>query len=109
MNPTQFSYFIYKITKHENGTWNRIYRSNSHVNIDIVQAICAINERGTKYDPIDGTLYVSDNGFRNVNPKESIAEENVTVSCVTVKGECFLMRQNGVRLYITTVHQCQRG
>ena len=96
MNPTQFSYFIYKITKHENGTWNRIYRSNSHVNIDIVQAICAINERGTKYDPIDGTLYVSDNGFRNVNPKESTAEENVTVSCITVKGECFLMRQNGV-------------
>ena len=96
MNPTQFSYFIYKITTHENGTWNRHYHSDSHVNIDIVQAICAVNERASKYDPIDDILYISDTGYRQVDPKLSIAEENVTVSCVTVKGECFLMRQNGM-------------
>lgn len=96
MNPTQFSYFIYKITTHENGTWNRHYRSDSNVNVDIVQAICALNERASQYNPIDGVLYISDVGYRQVNPKESIAEENVKVSCVTVKGECFLMRQNGV-------------
>ena len=95
MNPTQFSYFIYKITTHENGTWNRHYRSESNVNIDIVQAICALNQRATKYDPNDGVLYISDTGYRQVDPKESHAEENVKVSCVTVKGECFLMRQNG--------------
>jgi len=96
MNPTQFSYFIYKVTTHENGTWNRHYHSASNVNVDVVQAICALNERATKYDPIDGILYVSDTGSRSVNPRESTAQENIMVSCVTVKGECFLMRQNGV-------------
>ena len=42
LSPTQFSYFIYKITHHVNGNWNRQYTSDSMTNIDIVQAICAI-------------------------------------------------------------------
>lgn len=95
MNPTQFSYFIYKITNHVDKSWKRKFISDSMVNIDVVQAICALNDRGTKYDPKTHELYVSE-PYRTINPKETTTTEDVDVACVTVKSGCFLMRQNGV-------------
>ena len=95
MNATQFSYFIYKATSHVNTGWSRKYTSNSIVNINIVQALCALNERGTKYIESDNALYV-DKGYRYIEPgKNTITTEDVDVACVTVKTGCFLMRQHG--------------
>lgn len=97
MNPTQFSYFIYKITKHVETGWTRQYKSDSMVNIDIVQALCALNERGAKYDKSTQTLYIGD-GYKTLDPTRGriSADEEVSVACVTVKSGCFLMRQNGM-------------
>ena len=94
MSPTQFSYFVYKITKHEDGTWRRIYTSDSLVNIDIIQAICTLNSRGTKFDKNTNTIFIGE-PYRLYNPtKRSISTD--TVSCVTVNTGCFVTRMNGV-------------
>ena len=95
MNPTQFSYFIYKATSHVNNGWARKYTSNSIVNIEIVQALCALNERGSVYVAKENSLYV-DKAFRNVTNRDSTTTDDVDVACVTVKSGCFLMRQNGM-------------
>jgi len=95
MNPTQFSYFIYKATSHVRTGWTRRYTSNSMTNIDIVQAICALNGRGTEFDPETNSLYVK-NGYRQVSTKEARTTDDVDVACVTVKSGCFLMRQHGM-------------
>ena len=96
MNPTQFSYFIYKATSHVDTGWSRKYISDSMVNIDIVQALCALNERGTKFVSSEKTLYV-DKAFRIIEPgKKTSTEDDVDVACVTVRSGCFLMRQNNV-------------
>lgn len=94
MNPTQFSYFIYKATSHVDTGWTRRYVSNSMVNIDIVQALCALNGRGTEFDPATHSLYVKD-GYRTVSTKDITTTDEVDVACVTVKTGCFLMRQHG--------------
>jgi hypothetical protein len=96
MNPTQFSYFIYKATSHVDTGWSRKYVSDSIVNIDIVQALCALNERGSKYVESENALYV-DKAYRMVNPKDGlITHDDVEVACITTKTGCFLMRQHGV-------------
>lgn len=97
LSPTQFSYFIYKITHHVNGNWNRQYTSDSMTNIDIVQAICAINQRGTYYDRDKDILYVT-KPYRIINEDTPIekTEDDVEVSCVTVASGAFLIRQHGV-------------
>ena len=97
LSPTQFSYFIYKVTHHVNGNWNRQYTSDSMTNIDIVQAICAINQRGTYYDQNKDILYVT-KPYRIINEDTPVekTEEDVEVSCVTVTSGAFLIRQHGV-------------
>lgn len=95
MNPTQFSYFIYKITNHVDKSWRRKYISDSRINIDIVQAICALNNHGTYYDEDEHALYVCE-ASRSILPKETTTEEDIEVACVTVKTGCFLMRQHGI-------------
>ncbi len=95
MNPTQFQYFIYKITCHHETGWTRQYKNDSIVNINIVQALCALNEKGSEYDPNTKTLYVKE-GFRTVNNREVTTADDVEVACVTVKTGCFLLRQHGV-------------
>lgn len=95
MNVGQFSYFIYKVTHHERDTWRRVYHSDSIENINIVQAICALNSRGTVYDPESGNLYISD-PYRIISKANIEKEEETTVTCVTVESGYFLMRQNGV-------------
>lgn len=103
MNPTQFSYFIYKITSHENDTWRRVYQSKSTANIDIVQAICAMNNRGTHYHKSTGILTIGD-PYRQITPSHSVTvDSGVEVSCVTVKTGAFLVRQNG---YVTVTGNC---
>lgn len=97
MNATQFSYFIYKSASHVDTSWSRKYISDSIVNIDIVQALCAINERGSHYVESENALYVDDNAYRTINPgKSTVTTDDVDVACVTTKTGCFLMRQNGV-------------
>lgn len=98
MNPTQFSYFIYKVTKHVDTGWDRSYTSDSITNINIVQAICAFNERGTVYNENDNVLYVKDTPYRSIDTATAKKSYNVKVACVTVKSGCFLMRQNGVTM-----------
>lgn len=95
MSPTQFSYYLYKVTEHENHTWRRIYRADSLLNANIFQAICAMNGRGTYLDYNTNTVYVSE-GYRTIDVKDAIVEKDVEVSCVTVESGYFLMRQNGV-------------
>jgi len=104
MSPTQFSYFIYKVTCHEDGTWRRIYGSSSKQNRDVVQALCALNERGTKCLDKDGLIYVSD-PIRTIEfgKSEIVESKNEEVMCVTVKSGAFLMRQNG---YTTITGNC---
>lgn len=103
MSPTQFSYFIYKITSHEDGSWRRKYTSDSLVNIDIVQALCAVNERGTHYRAKEKTLYVGE-PYRHVTTSHAQrVDADIEVSCVTVPSGAFLMRQNG---YTTITGNC---
>ena len=103
MNPTQFSYFIYKITSHVNRKWDRMYLSSSITNIDIVQAICALNSRGTRYDAEKKVLYVSE-PYRKMDGSHIIyITEDVDVSCVTVESGAFIIRQHG---YVTVTGNC---
>ena len=104
LSPTQFSYFIYKITHHVDGNWNRQYTSDSMTNIDIVQAICAINQRGTYYDSDKNILYVT-KPYRVMDKEHPVdtIEADVEVSCVTVESNAFLIRQNG---YVTITGNC---
>lgn len=103
MSPTQFSYFIYKITHHVNGGWDRTYTSTSMTNIDIVQAICALNNRGTYFDEEKSTLYVTE-PYRKIDASHIIdIVDDVDVSCVTVETGAFLIRQNG---YVTVTGNC---
>lgn len=95
MSPTQFSYFIYKITNHVDKSWKRKYVSDSVTNIDIIQAICVLNNRGTYYDEKNHTLYVGE-PYRTIKPNTAVTDDDIDVACVTVKTGCFLMRQNGV-------------
>lgn len=103
MDPTQFSYFIFKITSHEDGTWRRIYQSDSQTNIDIVQAICAMNDHGTHYHKSKNMLTIGD-PYRCITPSYSVAvDDGIDVSCVTVKTGAFMIRQNG---YVTITGNC---
>jgi len=103
ISATQFSYFIYKITHHVDGNWKRQYTSDSMTNMDIVQAICAINHRGTHYDSETNTLYISE-PYRKMNKEYKMEETyDMPVSCVTVKTGAFLIRQNG---YVTVTGNC---
>ena len=104
ISQTQFSYFIYKITHHVNGNWKRQYTSDNKNDIDIVQAICAINQRGTHYDEETNTLYVSD-PYRKMdnNHKTKSITVGADVSCVTVGTGAFIMRQHG---YVTVTGNC---
>ena len=104
ISPTQFSYFIYKITHHVDGNWKRQYTSDSMTNIDIVQAICAINQRGTHYDAGKKTLFITE-PYRKMNNDHpvSVKWDDVEVSCVTVESGAFLIRQNG---YVTVTGNC---
>ena len=98
MNPTQFSYFIHQITSHCGTSWMRQYTSKSVININIVQALCALNERGSYVD--GDTLYI-EGTLKSIKPgKSTTTIDDVDVACVTVKTGCFLMRQNG-RTFIT--------
>ena len=103
LSPTQFSYFMYKITHHVNGGWNRQYTSDSMTNVDVVQAVCAINKYGTMYDSDKKTLYISD-PYRTIDHSHVIdMTDDVEVSCVTVETGAFLIRQNG---YVTVTGNC---
>ena len=103
MSPTQFSYFIYKITSHEDGTWRRKYESESMENINIVQALCALNERGSHYSTKDNVTYISEPYRMITNEYVKRVDDDVEVSCVTVKSGAFLMRQHG---YTTITGNC---
>lgn len=94
MNPTQFSYFIQRVTSHVGTSWARRYESDSMVNIDVVQALCAFNSYGTKFIPSEHALYTSE-AYREVDTKNCRTEDDIQVACVTVRSGCFLMRQNG--------------
>lgn len=94
MNPTQFSYFIQRVTSHVGTSWARRYESDSMVNIDVVQALCALNSYGTKFIPSEHALYTSE-AYREVDTKNCRTEDDIQVACVTVRSGCFLMRQNG--------------
>lgn len=103
MSSTQFSYFVYKVTSNEDGSWRRKYTSDSLMNIDIFQAICALNDRGTKYDSKTRTVYVSE-PYRHIESTDAVhVDKDVDVSCVTVNTGCFLIRQNG---YTTITGNC---
>lgn len=98
MNPTQFSYFIYKVTKHVDTGWDRSYTSDSITNINIVQAICAFNERGSVYNESENVLYIKDTPYKRIDTSTAKKMYDVNVACVTVKSGCFLMRQNGITM-----------
>jgi hypothetical protein len=103
MSPTQFSYFVYKITCHENGSWRRKYHSDFKQNINVVQALCAINERGSRYDKTEHILYICE-PYRHIdNTYATRVDCDIEVSCVTVPSGAFLMRQNG---YTTITGNC---
>jgi hypothetical protein len=95
MSSTQFSYYVYKMTNHENGTWRRIYHADSLINANIFQAICAMNGRGTYLDYDKMLVYVYE-PYRTIDVNEAIVTKDVEVSCVTVESGYFLMRQNGM-------------
>ena len=95
MDPTQYSYFIYKITNHVNKSWKRKYVSDSMTNVNIIQAICALNNAGTMYDAEKKELIIGE-PYRMISPSKATTEDDVEVACVTVKSGCFVMRQNGM-------------
>ena len=94
MSPSQFDRFIEAILLYDGCVANYSYSSEHRVNIDIVQAIAALNGVGSKITKEHNRIFFKGEkrslgeNVRKRNPRQK-------VSCVTVRSGFILIRQHG--------------
>lgn len=94
MNRKQVEYFMDAILQYDGCEANNSYSSYIKENIDIVQAIAAINGIGTKISKEHNRVYFK-KFMRSLGDNDRIRKARQQVSCVTVRSGFILIRQHG--------------
>ena len=94
MNRKQIEYFMDAILQYDGCEANKSYASAIPENVDIVQAIAAINGIGTKMTKEHDRVYFK-KYMRSLGDNERQRKPKQQVSCVTVKSGFILIRQHG--------------
>ena len=94
MNRKQVEYFMDAILQYDGCEANKSYSSTVQQNVDIVQAIAAINGIGTKMSKEHDRVYFK-KFMRSLGDNERVRKPRQQVSCVTVRSGFILIRQNG--------------
>ena len=94
MNRKQVEYFMDAIIKYDGCEANNSYASSIQDNVDIVQAIAAINGIGTKITKGHDRVYFK-KYMRSLGGNERVRKPKQQVSCVTVRSGFILIRQHG--------------
>lgn len=98
MSPEQAAFFLEEIMLWDGCIAGKKYTSKKKINLDIVNAIAAINKVGSRI--IGDSVFFRDTAYMNIvhetkrHPKRNGAQIT-EVSCVSVKTGTFLMRQHG--------------
>lgn len=94
MTHLQFDYFMEAILQYDGCVANNSYSSSVKQNIDVVQAIAALNGVGSKITKEHDRIYFKkQRRSLGDNKRKRHAQQNV--SCVTVKTGFILIRQHG--------------
>lgn len=94
MNRKQVEYFMNAILQYDGCEANNSYASSIPINVDIVQAIAAINGIGTKMSKEHNRVYFK-KYMRSLGDNERQRKPKQKVSCVTVRSGFILIRQHG--------------
>lgn len=94
MNRKQVEYFMEAILQYDGCEANKSYSSAIPENVDIVQAIAAINGIGTKMTKEHDRVYFK-KYMRSLGDNERQRKPKQQVSCVTVRSGFILIRQHG--------------
>ena len=94
MNRKQVEYFMEAILQYDGCGANKSYSSAIPENVDIVQAIAAINGIGTKMTKEHDRVYFK-KYMRSLGDNERQRKPKQQVSCVTVRSGFILIRQHG--------------
>jgi hypothetical protein len=94
MNYQQVNFFMDAILQYDGCEANNSYSSSIPINIDIVQAIAAINGIGTKITKEHDRVYFK-KYRRSLGKNVRKRNVNQQVSCVTVRSGFILIRQHG--------------
>ena len=94
MNRKQVEYFMDAILQYDGCEANKSYASSIQQNVDIVQAIAAINGIGTKMTKEHDRVYFK-KYMRSLGDNERQRKSKQQVSCVTVRSGFILIRQHG--------------
>lgn len=94
MNRKQVEYFMDAILQYDGCEANKSYSSTIPENVDIVQAIAAINGIGTKMTKEHDRVYFK-KYMRTLGDNERQRKPKQQVSCVTVRSGFILIRQHG--------------
>ena len=94
MNRSQVKAFFDSITFYDGCKTNDSYSSSKAINIDVVQAIAALNGIGTKVSD-NGTRVYFKKYMRSIGDNKRKRKPRQEVSCVTVRSGFILIRQHG--------------
>lgn len=94
MNRKQVDYFMEAILQYDGCEANKSYSSSIPENVDIVQAIAAINGIGTKMNKEHNRVFFK-KYMRSLGNNERQRKPKQQVSCVTVRSGFILIRQHG--------------
>lgn len=94
MNRKQVEYFMDAILQYDGCEANKSYASAIQQNVDIVQAIAAINGVGTKMTKEHDRVYFK-KFMRSLGNNTRVRKTQQQVSCVTVRSGFILIRQHG--------------
>lgn len=94
MNRKQVEYFMEAILQYDGCEANKSYSSAIQQNVDIVQAIAAINGIGTKMTKEHNRVYFK-KFMRTLGNNTRVRKTQQQVSCVTVRSGFILIRQHG--------------
>lgn len=101
LSPHQASVFLDEILVWDGCVAADLYSSNERINLDVVNAIAAINGKGSRIS--GNSVMFRDKPFMTLGREATSTKRNskqsegrqTEVSCVSVKTGVFLMRQNG--------------
>lgn len=94
MNRKQVEYFMDAILQYDGCKANNSYSSSIPINVDIVQAIAAINGIGTKMSKEHDRVFFK-KYMRSLGDNVRKRKPRQKVSCVTVRSGFILIRQHG--------------
>ena len=94
MNDEQFDRFFEAILQYDGCVANCSYSSEVRKNIDIVQAIVALNGIGSKVTPEHNRIFFKSKA-RSIGSNRRKRNPRQKVSCVTVRSGFILIRQHG--------------